>query len=62
MSAVSAMDVHLPPDRDYRLVAGLVTLSTQEPRDHQLFVEYLEANPNSPLQLDIPNREWYRGK
>ena len=56
------MDVHLPPDRDYRLLGGLVTLSTEDPQDHNLFMEYLAANPDSPLQIDIPNRDWYRGK
>ena len=61
MSAIPAMDIHLPPNQDCRLLGGVVTLSTEEPRDHDLFMEYLEANPNSPLQLDIPNRDWYRG-
>lgn len=56
------MDAHLIPDRDYSDEAGIVSLSTQDPQNHDLFVEYLEANPGSPLRINIPDRSWYRGR
>ena len=59
---MSAMDRHLPMDRDYTNEGGVVTLSTAEPEYHDLFVAYLAANPRSPLRIDIPDRSAYRGE
>ena len=59
---VSSMDLHLPLDRDYSRLGGLITLSTQDPADHRLFMDYLAANPRSPMRMDIPDRDWYRGE
>ena len=56
------MDRHLPMDRDYSDEGGLVTLSTTDPVNHDLFVAYLAANPDSPLRINIPNRRLCRGK
>lgn len=58
---MSAMDRHLPMDRDYTNEGGLVTLSTSDPVHHDMFVAYLSANPLSPLRIDIADRHLYRG-
>jgi len=59
---MSAMDIHLPMDRDYTEEGGVVTLSTTDPEYHDLFVAYLAANPLSPLRINIPDRHVFRGK
>lgn len=59
---ISAMDRHLPMDYDYSDEGGVVTLSTTEPENHDLFVAYLAANPLLPLRINIPDRFAYRGE
>ena len=59
---MSSMNLHLPVDRDYSAFGGMVTVSTQHPEDYRFFIEYLSANPNSPMELDIPERGFYRGE